>query len=301
MSRWELLGERIADAVARRGAALMGVCNVTPDSFSDGGEHLGLTEAHARVDALLAAGADIVDIGGESTRPGAPPVAPRVQIERIAEVVRRAATKALVSVDTTSAEVARACLELGAHCVNDVSLLGEEGLAGAVAERGAALVLSHARGSQALMAGFGVAPEDGYGDDVVEAVAREWDEAARRAESAGVPRRALIMDPGLGFAKTHLQSAELLRSMRRLVSRVGVPVLVGASRKSFLTLADDRAAPRDRLGASIAAALVAAERGATILRVHDVAETCQALDVARLLATRPSGPASAALGLERGR
>lgn len=300
MTRWELLGERIADAVARRGAAIMGVCNVTPDSFSDGGEHLDLSAAHARVDALVEAGADVVDIGGESTRPGAPPVAAREQIARIAEIVRRAATKAIVSVDTTSPEVARACLSLGAHCVNDVSLLADDGLASAAAEHGAALVLSHARGSQADMAGFGAAPEDGYGADVVEVVASEWEEAARRAEARGVPRAALIMDPGLGFAKTHGQSADLLRSLERLVARVGVPVLVGASRKSFLSLADHRAAPKERLGASVAAALVAVERGATLVRVHDVVETRQALDVARLLSVKPATNREVALAPRQG-
>ena len=159
----------------------MGVCNVTPDSFSDGGRYLTEEAARARVDELLAEGADVVDVGGESTRPGARPVPAGEQLARVLEVVRYAAGRgACVSVDTTSAEVAAACLEAGACAVNDVSCMRDARLAQAVAEAGAALVLMHARGTQEAMKGFSAYPDDAYGD-VVADVVREWEEAAARA------------------------------------------------------------------------------------------------------------------------
>ena len=191
---------------------------------------------------------------------------------------------ACVSVDTTSDAVAAACLDAGACVVNDVSCLAHPSLAGAVAASGAAFVLMHARGTQAAMAGFSVYPDDAYAD-VVDDVATEWAAAAARAMAAGVPREGLVMDPGLGFKRRMPgRASELLRRTRELVARVGVPVAVGASRKSFLTAAVGDAKPSDRLGASVAAALVAAEGGASLLRVHDVRATAQALDLARAVA-----------------
>ena len=179
----------------------MGVCNVTPDSFSDGGRYLGAEAARARVDELLAEGADLVDVGGESTRPGAAPVAAKEQLARTLEVVRYAAERgACVSIDTASPEVAAACLDAGACAVNDVSCLRDAELARVAAASGAALVLMHARGTQAEMRGYGAVPDDAYGD-VVDDVLREWGDAAGRATAAGLPREALLMDPGLGFAK----------------------------------------------------------------------------------------------------
>lgn len=272
-------------AIARRGAAIMGVCNVTPDSFSDGGDYFDRDRAHARVEELVAEGADIIDVGGESTRPRSQPVPARVQLERVLDVVRFAASRACVSIDTTSAEVAAACLDAGAHVVNDVSLLGDPSLAGVVAGSGAALVLSHARAPQADMAGFGGWPASAY-DDVVRDVLADWEAAATRAAAAGVPREALVMDPGLGFSKASRHSFELLRRTGELVRALGdVPVLVGASRKSFLTLVDSNAEPKDRLGASIAAAVHAVRSGARIVRVHDVRATRQAIDMDAVLGT----------------
>jgi len=257
----------------------MGVCNVTPDSFSDGGEFFDPAEARARVDRLVAEGADIVDIGGESTRPRSQPVPAKVQLERVLEVVRYAAARACVSIDTTSPEVAAACLDVGAHAVNDVSLLADEDLARVTAGSGAALVLSHARAPQASMQGYGGWPLSAY-DDIVRDVLADWERAAARASELGVPREALVMDPGLGFSKASRHSLELLRRTRELTSACdSVPVLVGASRKSFLTLIDGKTEPKDRLGASLAAALFAARAGASIVRVHDVRETRQALDL----------------------
>ena len=266
-----------------RGAALMGVCNVTPDSFSDGGRYLAPEAAQARVDELLAEGADVIDVGGESTRPGAPPVPASEQTARVLDVVKYAASRgACVSVDTTSPSVAAACLDAGAWAVNDVSCLRDEDLARVVAASGGALVLMHARGTQAEMRGFSQYPDEGYGDVVVD-VRAEWEAAAARARSLGVTRDALVMDPGLGFAKNARQSLELLRRSGELVRSLDVPVALGASRKSFLTLVDDGARPDERLGASIAAALAAAARGVAILRVHDVRATRQALDLGRRL------------------
>jgi dihydropteroate synthase len=270
-------------ARARRGVALMGVCNVTPDSFSDGGRFLGAAEACARVDELLAEGADFVDIGGESTRPGAPPVPSRDQLARVLGVVRWGVERgACVSIDTASPEVAATCLDAGACIVNDVSCLRDVELARVAAARGATLVLMHARGTQEQMRGFSEYDDGAYGD-VIDDVLREWSEAASRAQAAGVPRDALLMDPGLGFAKNARHSLELLRRTGELVRRLDVPVAVGPSRKSFLARVDADAKPTERLGASIAAALHAAAVGVAILRVHDVRATRQAIDLANLV------------------
>jgi dihydropteroate synthase len=270
----------------------MGVCNVTPDSFSDGGLHFAPEAARARVDQLIAEGADIIDVGGESTRPRAEAVPPQVQIDRVLDVVRYAAgLGACVSIDTTAPPVAAACLDAGASVVNDVSCLRDGALARVVAASGAALILMHARGTQAEMPGFSSYPDDAYGDVVLD-VCSEWGSAAERARSAGVARDAVVMDPGLGFAKNARHSLELLARIDEVVHATGVPVAVGASRKSFLAVATDaqavarseRARPAERVGASVAAALHAARAGATILRVHDVRATRQAIDLERAIA-----------------
>ncbi len=266
----------------------MGVCNVTPDSFSDGGRFLRSEDARAHVDSMLAEGADILDIGGESTKPGAKSVSAKEQLDRVLDVVGYAAhacerlgRPACVSIDTQDADVARACLAAGAAVVNDVSCCSDVELARAVAEAEAAYVLMHSRGSQEKMAGFSIAREDSYAD-IVSDVTREWKEAAARARSAGVLAEAMIMDPGLGFAKNARHSSELIERLAELVANVGGPVAIGASRKSFLNLADKSAEPAQRLGASVAVALIAHARGAQILRVHDVAAHRQAIDAMRI-------------------
>ena len=261
----------------KRGVLLLGVCNVTPDSFSDGGDHVSLRDACAFVDHLIAEGADMIDVGGESTRPGAQPVAPGEQLARVLEVVRYASKRVPVSIDTTSAVVADACLEAGACAVNDVSCARDPDLARAAARHHAAYFLMHARGTQAEMADYSTYPDDAYGDIVID-VLGEWSEAASHVRDAGVTQ--LVMDPGLGFAKNARQSTELLRRTSELVSAASVPVLVGASRKSFLKhlSSDDAASPKERVGASLVAALFAAKHGARMLRVHDVGATRQALD-----------------------
>jgi len=275
----------------------MGVCNVTPDSFSDGGRFMGRDAARARIDVLIAEGADIVDIGGESTRPGSQPVPAREQLERVLDVVRWAASRTCVSIDTTSAEVAAACLDAGAHAVNDVSLLTDPQLAAVTAGSGATLILSHARAPQSNMRGFGGWPLEAY-DDIVKDVLADWERAAAKAGELGLPRSSLVMDPGLGFSKASRHSFELLRRARELVAAMlDVPVLFGASRKSFLTLLDrgDRSqVPHEevdpaegRIGASIMAAVHAARSGVRIVRVHDVRATRQAVDMDVVLGTVP--------------
>jgi dihydropteroate synthase len=281
VTRRETFEQMLLLARRRRGVALVGVCNVTPDSFSDGGQHLTFEGACRRVDDLLAEGADMVDIGAESTRPGAPPVSAEEQLHRMLEVVRYAAGKTRVSVDTTRPLVAEACLEAGAVAVNDVSCLEDASLADVVREAGATLILMHARGAQAKMHGFSVYPDSGYGD-VLDDVLAEWSRAAERAVARGLARGALVMDPGFGFSKNAQQSLSLLRRTAELVSRLDVPVLVGASRKSFLRVVDPEAEPLERLGASVAAAAHAARAGASLLRVHDVRATRQAIDLFEL-------------------
>jgi len=265
----------------------MGVCNVTPDSFSDGGRYLGVTEARARVDELLAEGADLVDIGGESTRPGAAPVPPKDQLARVLDVVKYAADRgACVSIDTTSPEVAAACLDAGASAVNDVSCLREDDLAKVVASSGAAIVIMHTRGTQAEMKGFSEYADDAYGDEVLGTVIQEWRMAAGRAQAAGLTEGAIWMDPGLGFAKNARHSMEILRHIGRLEASLPHKVVLGASRKSFLKLVDTAAAPEERIGASIAAA-VHASGAVDMLRVHDVRATAQAIDLTRMLQKGP--------------
>jgi len=298
--------EVVRASVARRGAAIMGVCNVTPDSFSDGGRYLDRDQARARVDQLIAEGADIVDIGGESTRPGSQAVPAAEQLARVLDIVRYAAERTCVSIDTTNPEVAATCLDAGAHAVNDVSLLANPDLARVTAGSGAMLILSHARAPQAKMGGFGGWPLSAY-DDIVRDVLADWERAAETASKLGLPRASLVMDPGLGFSKASRHSFELLRRAREIVAamssdRAGehghshghadVPVLFGASNKSFLTLVDRGAEPADRTGASIAAAVHAVRCGVKIVRVHEVRATRQAIDMDVVLATAPghAGP-----------
>ncbi len=265
----------------------MGILNVTPDSFSDGGRFFSPEAAIARVKALLDEGADVIDVGGESTRPGSVPVPAREQLGRVLGVVRYAADAgACVSIDTASAEVAAACLDAGACVLNDVSCLRDEGLASVCASHGAALVLMHSREPMSTLRGFSAYPDDAYGD-VVDDVVVEWERAAERAVACGVSRRDLVMDPGLGFAKNARQSLELLARVGSVRARVGVFVCVGASRKSFLVRAagdvDGRSPPEERVGASIAAAVHAYRSGVEMVRVHDVRATRQAIATLRAL------------------
>ena len=264
----------------------MGVLNVTPDSFSDGGRFLDASEATAQIDSLLAAGAAIIDIGGESSRPGAPSVAPDEQIRRIAPALTHAVGRgALVSVDTTSPEVADFALERGARIVNDVSCLAEPELARVTARHDAAIVVTHSRGPMAKMAGFSRWPENDYAD-VVTDVKAEWGAARDLAVNAGVRPEHVFCDPGFGFSKSARHTLELLRRLDELTA-MGALLVVGPGRKSFIA-AVDPSGPADRLGGTIAACVLAVQRGAHVLRVHDVREVRQALAVLRSASAVPS-------------
>jgi dihydropteroate synthase len=278
------LAEHLRTIVEARGAAVMGIVNVTPDSFFAGGRHAAPSDACAHVDALLAAGADLIDIGGESTRPGAHAVAAGEQIVRIEPVVRHALGKnALVSIDTANAEVAERMLRLGAQIVNDVSCLADPQLAKVTAAHGATLVLMHSRGPMEKMAGFSQYPDSGYADVVLDVLA-EWRMARDRAIGEGMPSANIWLDPGLGFAKNAAQSLTLLSRLSELAHE-GVPVVVGPSRKSFIASVD-AAPPEERLGGTIAACTLAVQKGARVLRVHDVASVRQALAITRAVSQK---------------
>jgi dihydropteroate synthase len=251
---------------------IMGVLNVTPDSFSDGGAYADADAAVAAGLAMVAAGADIVDVGGESTRPDSPPTAPEEELRRVVPVVRALALAGVrVSIDTRNAATMQAALDTGAAIVNDVSALTHDPRAAAVvAAARCPVVLMHMRGTPDTMNARAV-----YADLAGEVVA-ELRARIEAAVAAGVARDAIAIDPGIGFAKLAPQSVELLRRLPELAA-LGRPILVGVSRKSFIGRITGEADPRRRLPASLAAALFALAQGARILRVHNVAETVQAL------------------------
>ncbi|HEX8429942.1 MAG TPA: dihydropteroate synthase, partial [Longimicrobium sp.] len=254
---------------------VMGIVNVTPDSFSDGGRFRAAEPALARARELVAAGADLVDVGGESTRPGATDISADEEIGRVVPVIRaiRAELEVAVSVDTRKAEVARAALDAGARVVNDVSGFADGAMAATVAVAGAGVVLMHMRGTPATMQTL-----TGYGD-VAADVAAELGGAVERARAAGIADRCVVLDPGIGFAKTAEQNLELIARVGTLL-RLGFPVLLGPSRKAFIggLLGGVPATERD---AGTAGACVAGlARGARIFRVHDVRTARHALDVA---------------------
>jgi dihydropteroate synthase len=253
----------------------MGVVNVTPDSFSDGGVNFGAGPAAASARRMVDEGAAIVDVGGESTRPGAAPVSLDEELRRVVPVLESLQGEVPVSIDTAKAEVARRALALGAELVNDVTALrGDPELSGVVAESGAYLCLMHMLGEPRTMQ---VGPR--Y-DDVVSEVAAFLEERLRFAVDAGVAEECICLDPGFGFGKTVEHNFELLRRLGEIVA-LGRPVVAGISRKSSLgRILGDREATTGPLSASLAAAVTAYDRGATILRVHDVRETVEALTVA---------------------
>jgi dihydropteroate synthase len=259
---------------------IMGVLNVTPDSFSDGGRWLEPERAVAHGRALLEAGADIIDIGGESTRPGAAPLPPCDEIRRTQPVVRAlAASGAVVSIDTRHVAVMEAALDAGACIVNDVSALTHdpEGLA-LVARRQAGIVLMHMRGEPRTMQHNPV-----YDFPLVE-VLEYLDARVRACVAAGIPREAIAIDPGFGFGKLAQHNLELLAGIGAFHT-LGCPVVLGVSRKSTIARLSRGEPPEARLPGSLAAALFAVHQGVQILRVHDVAETRQALSIWRAIAT----------------
>jgi dihydropteroate synthase len=247
---------------------VMGILNVTPDSFADGGLRFDPDRAVAAGLQMMADGADILDVGGESTRPGAEPLPADEELRRVLPVVERlAAAGALVSIDTYKGVVAREAVARGAGIVNDVSgLQVDPDLAPAVAETGAALVLMHTRGRSREMYEFAV-----Y-EDVVGEVAAELEQAIGRAAAAGVAREAIVVDPGFGFAKRPEHTYSALAGLHRLSAALDRPVLSGPSRKSFLKAALGEREPSQREWATAAAVAVSVFLGAHIVRVHGVRE-----------------------------
>jgi dihydropteroate synthase len=259
---------------------IIGIVNVTPDSFSDGGRLKSLDDARRVIDQLVAEGADIIDIGAESTRPGATPVALDEELRRLIPAVAAAVEAhpgVPVSVDTVKSRIAREALGAGASIVNDVSAMRlDADMPSVVAEGGAGVVLMHSRGDVAFMASFNYAD---YGDDIVGEVTGELRQRVNAAVDAGVALDHIVVDPGVGFAKRGPHSLAVLRGLSRL-GELNCPVLVGVSRKRFIGEITLAASPADRLAGTIGANVAALERGARLFRVHDVKPHREALDVA---------------------
>jgi dihydropteroate synthase len=251
--------------------SVMGVVNVTPDSFSDGGVNFDPVDAVASARRMLAEGAAIVDVGGESTRPGPKASPPAEELRRVVPVLEQL-SRAPISIDTSKTEVAKRALELGAELVNDVTALqGDPALAEVVAESGAYLCLMHMQGEPRTM------QADPRYEDVVSEVAAFLEERLSAAVGAGIAEERICLDPGIGFGKTVEHNFELVRRLDELTA-LGRPVVVGFSRKSSLgKLLGDPQATTGSVAASVGAAVAAYERGATILRVHDVREHVEAL------------------------
>jgi dihydropteroate synthase len=253
---------------------VMGILNVTPDSFSDGGRFLSAEAAVSRAMAMQQAGAAIIDVGGESTRPGAAPVSEKEELARVLPVIESlsASLQVPVSVDTMKPRVMTAAVAAGASLINDVNALQAPGAMDAAAASGAAVCLMHMQGQPRTM------QQSPVYADVVGDVRTFLAERVRDAMAAGIPRDRIVVDPGFGFGKTLAHNLRLLESLDRFVA-LGVPVLAGISRKSMIgTLLGDRPVD-DRLHGSVAAAVIAAMKGARILRVHDVGATVDALKV----------------------
>jgi dihydropteroate synthase len=261
---------------------IMGIVNVTPDSFSDGGEHATAEAAIAHALNLVEEGADLLDIGGESTRPGAQEVSLEDELRRVIPVIVRLAkeTGVPISIDTSKPEVMRAAVAAGAGMINDVCALRREGALDTAAALGVPVVLMHMQGEPRSMQD---APD--Y-DDVVGEAHRFLAERIFSAEMAGIPKKKIVIDPGFGFGKTTAHNLALLANFERFTD-LGVPALAGLSRKRTIGELTGRDDPRERVQGSVAAHLIAAQRGAKILRVHDVAATMDALKVWNAVAASP--------------
>lgn len=261
-------------------AAIMGIINVTPDSFSDGGSYPDAPAAVAHGLTMLADGAAILDIGGESTRPGADPVTETEELRRVLPVIDGLLARVpdcLISIDTSKAAVARAALDHGAAIVNDVTALrGDRAVVEVVARAGAGLVLMHMQGTPRTMQ-----QEPRY-DDVVAEVRAFFEERVRAAEAAGIPPAAIALDPGIGFGKTVEHNLTLLRGLEQLA--VGsCPLVLGVSRKSFLSRVSGAHTMSERLWPTVALTVLLRERGARVLRVHDVRPNVAALRIVEAL------------------
>ena len=261
---------------------IMGVLNVTPDSFSDGGQYFTLDGALAHAEQMISEGADIIDVGGESTRPGGEPVSAEEEIKRVVPVIEALATRfeTPISVDTTKSEVARAALEAGAAIVNDISALRFDFyVADAVARAGAGLVLMHSRGTPATMHRLPPVAE------IMQEVTHSLRASVKMAERRGVKRESIVIDPGIGFGKSQEQNLELIAKLDQLIAVFpDYPLLIGTSRKSFIgrILADESGKPApadDRLHGTMATITAAILKGAHIIRVHDVKAAAETIRV----------------------
>ncbi len=258
------------------GPVLMGILNVTPDSFSDGGEFFGIEPAVTQAEKMLDEGARIIDVGGESTRPGADPVSPGVETRRVVPVIKgilETHPGTLISVDTYRASTAAAALDAGASIINDVNAFGDPEMAGLAAERDVPVILMHMLGEPKSM------QKNPYYEDVVREVRDYLAGRAERAVAAGVAEEDIVLDPGIGFGKTLEHNLKLLDRLDAIVD-LGFTVLVGLSRKSFLGKIAGSNDAKARISATLASNVMAYERGATIFRVHDVRPNREALEVA---------------------
>jgi dihydropteroate synthase len=265
---------------------IMGILNVTPDSFSDGGQFLTVEAAVAHAERMICEGADLIDVGGESTRPGGEPVSADQEISRVVPVIEALAqrTEVPISVDTTKSEVARAALDAGAAIVNDISALRFDFyIADACARTGAGLVLMHSRGTPATM--HRLPPVA----DIMHEITHSLRASINMAERRGVKRESIVIDPGIGFGKTQAQNLELLAKLDQLIAAFpDHPVLIGTSRKSFIgrILADESGTPapaEDRLHGTMATITAAVLHGAHIIRVHDVKAAAETIRVAEAI------------------
>jgi dihydropteroate synthase len=256
----------------------MGIVNVTPDSFSDGGQHIGLQDALNHAERLIFEGADILDVGGESTRPGAPEVSIEQELGRVLPVVQALTDKGhCVSIDTRKPEIMRAAINAGASIVNDVMALTAPGALEACAASDVGVVLMHMRGTPQTM------QMEPHYDNVVQEVGDFLLARAVACEAAGIGRDRIVLDPGFGFGKSLEHNLTLTGHLHSLVD-MGYPVLAGWSRKKTIGTLTGRTIPADRVAGSVAAALACVAQGARIVRVHDVAPTADALKVWRAMA-----------------
>ncbi|MDP1772846.1 MAG: dihydropteroate synthase [Methylobacter sp.] len=270
-------GSQQADGIPDK-PLIMGILNVTPDSFSDGGKFSGLDSAMQQVELMLSEGVDIIDIGGESTRPGAEPVAASEQIQRVVPVIKairqQLGSDVLISIDTTLGEVAKAALDAGADIINDVSGgRGDESILTLAAQTGAPIILMHSQGTPKTM------QDNPHYENVVQEVLDALDESISAALKAGIKKEAIAIDPGIGFAKRKQDNLDLLAHLDRLVA-TGFPVLLGTSRKRFMGTICDVTEPSELVTATAVTTALGVMAGIQMFRVHDVKENRQAADVA---------------------
>jgi dihydropteroate synthase len=277
----------LAAEPARRRPLIMGVLNVTPDSFSDGGKFSDANAAIAHAIEMIQAGAELIDIGGESTRPGSLPVEPDEQIRRVVPVLdgirdrlQILSTSAVLSIDTTSSRVAESALNAGAHLVNDISAgRADAGMFPLLAHRRAPIVLMHMLGTPPTMQDSPRYPQD----DVVAAVIQFLHERMNQATQSGIRTERILLDPGIGFGKTLEHNLRLLRETRRLAQALGRPLVLGASRKRFIGAITDEPEPAKRLFGTAAAVAWSIANGAAVVRVHDVGPMRQVMRMTRAI------------------